>query len=225
MTNFHPSEDLLVEFSSGNLDWAVSITVSAHLHLCPACKQKITQLNTLGSAMLTRAEPIEVKESSFDHLMARIKNTETDQKNPGVSAQEVQPGCDRTKHLPSVVQKLIPKEKPLKWSFISPSLKAAQLETGQNKYEVSFHKIKRGGKVAEHDHKGLEVTLILEGSFSDAEGNYVVGDFLVKKPGEVHRPIAAQDQDCLCLSVVEAPVKVTGLMGKLINPFLSINPR
>ncbi len=225
MTNFHPSEDILVEFSSGNLDWAISIAVSAHLQLCPACKQKITQLNALGSAMLNRTTSVAVEEKSFDTLMARIKSIETNQEKPTITAKDEQTSCERTKHLPPVVQKLIPKKKPLKWSFISPSLKAAQLETGQNKYEVSFHKIKRGGKVAEHDHKGLEVTLILEGSFSDSEGNYVVGDFLVKKPGDVHRPIAAQDQDCLCLSVVEAPVKVTGLMGKVINPFLSVNPR
>ncbi len=229
MTNFHPSEDILVEFSSGNLDWAVSITVSAHLQLCPTCKQKVAQLNTLGSSMLSRTPPVAVEEKSFATLMTRIKQTEADQKDadiaPKTPPKEDLKTCDRTKRLPHIVQKLIPKEKPLKWSFISPSLKAAQLETGQNKYEVSFHKIKRGGKVAEHDHKGLEVTLILEGSFSDAEGNYVVGDFLVKNPGDVHRPIAAQDQDCLCLSVVEAPVKITGLMGNLINPFLSVNPK
>ncbi len=214
-----------MEFSSGNLDWAVSIAVSAHLQLCPTCKQKVTQLNTLGSAMLNRTASVAVEDKSFDKLMARIKNIEKNQETPTITPKEEQSACERTRHLPSVVQKLIPKEKPLKWSFISPSLKAAQLDTGQNKYEVSFHKIKCGGKVAEHDHKGLEVTLILEGSFSDSEGNYVVGDFLVKKPGDVHRPIAAQDQDCLCLSVVEAPVKVTGLMGKVINPFLSVNPR
>ncbi|MFL0800558.1 MAG: ChrR family anti-sigma-E factor [Agarilytica sp.] len=225
MTNFHPSEDILVEFSSGNLDWAVSIAVSAHLQLCPTCKQKVTQLNALGSAMLSRSESVAVEENSFEKLMTRIKSTETDQETPTITPKEEHTAGERTKHLPPVVQKLIPKEKPLKWSFISPSLKAAQLDSGQNKYEVSFHKIKRGGKVAEHDHKGLEVTLILEGSFSDSQGNYVVGDFLVKKPGDVHRPIAAQDQDCLCLSVVEAPVKVTGLMGKLINPFLSVSPR
>ncbi|RYZ78888.1 MAG: transcriptional regulator, partial [Moraxellaceae bacterium] len=98
------------------------------------------------------------------------------------------------------------------------------LVTGQNQYEVAFQRITSGGKVIEHDHRGLEVTLVLHGSFSDEGGVYNEGDFLVRNPGDVHRPTATQNQDCLCLSVTEAPVSVTGFFGKFINPFLTIKP-
>jgi putative transcriptional regulator len=40
----------------------------------------------------------------------------------------------------------------------------------------------------------------------------------------VHRPRATENQDCLCLTVVAAPPRVTGLFGVLINPFLRIEP-
>lgn len=223
MANFHPSDNVLLEYSAGNLDWALSIVVSAHLQLCPHCRNKVIQYNSIGGSVLTQTKPAEVSSGSFDALMAKIKKAPP--KPVETKPEPIVFDDDRTRELPKVVQRLIPTDKPLKWSFVSPALKAAHLKTGQDKYEVSFHKIKRGGKVAEHDHGGLEVTLVLEGSFSDNNGNYVVGDYLVKKPGEVHRPMAAQDQDCLCLSVVEAPVKVTGFVGKIINPFLSINPR
>lgn len=231
MANFHPSDNTLVEYSAGNLDWALSICVSAHLQLCPQCKSKVIQYNAIGGSALNEIEPAKVEESSFDKLMSRIQHFDNaaanDKKASTAQASTRRPidGDARTKSLPKVVQRLLPKDKALKWAYVSPALRAAQLETGQNKYEVSFHKIKRGGRVVEHDHGGLEVTLVLEGSFSDANGNYVVGDYIEKKPGEIHRPMAAQDQDCLCLSVVEAPVKVTGLMGKMINPFLRIHPR
>ena len=33
------------------------------------------------------------------------------------------------------------------------------------------------GKVPAHDHKGLEVTVVLQGSFSDGDGIYREGDF------------------------------------------------
>ena len=107
----------------------------------------------------------------------------------------------------------------------SPSLREAKLETGQNKSEVSLYKIRRGGSAAEHNHKGREVTLVLEGAFSDSEGTYNVGDYVVREAGEIHRPIATQDKDCLCLSVLDAPLKLTGMMGALVNPFLSFQPR
>ncbi len=223
MSNYHPSDNTLVEFSAGNLDWALGIVVATHLQYCPECKHKVQSYNTIGGTTLLQSSPTAVSDDCFTSVLNKI----TGDKQNTVSAETrtPQPASDKASELPPLVKKLLPTNNPLKWSFVSPSLKAAQLETGQNKYEVCFHKIKRGGKVAEHDHRGLEVTLVLEGSFSDSQGNYVVGDYLVKEPGQVHRPMAAQDQDCLCLSVVEAPVKVTGLFGKLINPFLSISPR
>jgi putative transcriptional regulator len=126
--------------------------------------------------------------------------------------------------VPKVIAKLLPRDGKLKWQRISSSLKTARLQTGQSQYEVAFQRISSGGKVVEHDHRGLEVTMVLCGSFSDEDGVYNQGDFLVRNPGEVHRPTATQNQDCLCISVVEAPVKVTGFFGKLVNPFLSFRP-
>jgi len=221
VANFHPTENTLLEFSAGNLDWAMGICVSAHLQLCPHCRHKVSQFNKVGGAVLDNAKTAELAPSSFTNLMQRIQTASVAEPAPSSAPEPEDP---RTKDLPDVVKKLIANNKTIKWSSVSPGLKAARLATGQDKYEVSFHKIKRGSKVAEHDHRGTEITLVLEGSFSDANGNYVPGDYIVKTPGDIHRPMASQDQDCLCLSVVEAPVKVTGLMGKIVNPFLTIRP-
>ncbi len=224
MTNFHPTDNQLVEFSAGNLDWALGIAVSAHIHLCPQCKKKVIEYNSIGGAALTQAKPVAIADDAFAQVMSKIKQSPA----PQPEHTKTQAGICATARkecLPPVVKKLLPKDKPLKWSFASPSVRAARLQTGQSDYEVCFHKIKRGGKVAEHDHAALEITLVLEGSFSDDKGNYVAGDFLVKQPGEIHRPMAAQDQDCLCLTIVAGPVQLTGLLGKVVNPFLSISPQ
>lgn len=229
MANYHPTDNQLIEFSAGNLDWALGIVVSAHIQLCPQCRKKIIEFNSIGGAALSQAKPVAVADSAFSNVMQKIK-TASETSDANIPKDELKqshsPCTSSTKEcLPPVVRKLLPKNKPLKWSFAAPSLRAARLETGQTDYEVCFHKILRGGKVAEHDHADLEVTLVLEGSFSDDKGNYVAGDFIVKQPGEVHRPMAAQDQDCLCLTVVAGPAQLTGLLGKVINPFLSISPR
>lgn len=126
--------------------------------------------------------------------------------------------------LPKVIATLLSATPRLKWRRLSSSLKTARLTTGQNDYEVAFQRISSGGKVVEHDHGGLEVTLVLKGSFSDEDGIYSEGDFLVRNAGEVHRPTATLNQDCLCMSVVAAPVRVTGVLGRLLNPFLSFKP-
>jgi len=225
MATFHPCENTLAEFASGNLDWALAICVSAHLEHCEECRAHVEKLNALGGAFLDQAPSVvsEQPKTSFESLMSKIKQIEAAEPKPENTVAPAPILSAKASKLPKAVRKLLPKDK-LQWKMLSPSLKEAHLVTGQDKYQVSFHKIKRGGKVAHHDHRGLEVTIVLEGCFSDEGGTYHVGDYLVKEPGEKHRPMATQNADCLCLSVVEAPVKLTGVVGKLLNPFLTINP-
>ena len=39
-----------------------------------------------------------------------------------------------------------------------------------------------------------------------------------------HRPVADEDEDCLCLIVTDAPLRLTGWLGRLLNPFIRIYP-
>ena len=45
----------------------------------------------------------------------------------------------------------------------------------------------------------------------------------MREPGDVHRPSATQDQACICLSVLSAPIKLTGIK-QVLNPFMQFNP-
>lgn len=225
MNKHHPDDNLLAEYSAGSLAWALSLGVATHLHFCPECRARVASMNRIGAAMLNTCQPQSVDNNAFEQLMQRIKQDSASDRPEARPANKAKPNKDKMlNNLPALVSKLLPKDKPLRWRFVSPALRMARLQTGQNQYEVAFHRICAGGKVAEHGHKGLEVTVVLKGSFSDGDGVYTPGDFLVRQQGEVHRPTAAQNEDCLCFSIVEAPVQVTGLLGKLINPFLSIKP-
>ncbi|WP_193164849.1 ChrR family anti-sigma-E factor [Microbulbifer hainanensis] len=229
MIRHHPDQNMLLEYAAGNLPWAVSLSVSAHLQLCPQCRRHCENLNHLGGNLLDDSEPQPTADDALQRLLDRIEVAERQ------SAEEPRTATDTRAdkrgsndpalaNLPRVIDKLVRNNWPLKWQRVSPALKMSRLKSGQDRYEVAFHRIGRGGKTAEHDHRGQEVVLVLHGRFSDADGVYGPGDFLVREPGEVHRPIATQDQECLCFSVVEAPVAVTGLLGWLVNPFLSFRP-
>ncbi|PCO06663.1 transcriptional regulator [Microbulbifer flavimaris] len=235
MIRHHPDNNMLLEYSSGSLPWAMSLAVSAHLQLCPQCRQQRESLNDIGGALLSESAPQTIDTDAFSKLMGRIDAAEQQTREEERLAGEMGEPTARPQRpvrhtdpilsdLPKVIRKLISRREPLKWKRVSNALRTSRLTTGQDRYEVAFQRICRGGQVAEHDHRGREVTVVLVGSFSDADGVYRRGDFLVREPGDVHRPIATQDQECLCLSVVEAPVKVTGLLGWLVNPFLSFRP-
>lgn len=226
----HPDTNLLIEFASGSIDHGQSIAISAHLHYCIRCRTEVANLERIGGAMMSTI-PTDVtpnttsevlnpdSDPSFEALMAKIE--QQDQATPPTVTAPSLYNKQQYGTLPNVIQKML--HQPTKWRRITGSLSSASLVAGQNKYGISLQKISAGGKVPQHDHRGTEITVILKGSFSDEDDVYQQGDFLLKNAGDIHRPMASSNKDCLCLSVEEAPVKLTSLLGRMLNPFLRIN--
>lgn len=217
MIKYHPDDNLLTEFSAGSLAFGPAIAVSSHLHFCMRCRQRTERLDHIGADMMEHVESVAVSDQLLDSVMQQL--------DAPVAAATPVAAPTRNKKMPKVIDKILTAQGNAKWRFLTPSLDTQQLITGQNQHEVTLHRIKAGGSVAEHDHRGCEITLVLDGSFSDEDGIYNEGDFLQREAGEVHRPLASRDGPCICLAVVAAPVRMTGTFGRLLNPFLSFNPQ
>lgn len=213
----HPSTEMLLEFSAGTLDTAASICVSAHLHFCKSCREELLQLNEIGAQLMTEAEPKDIDDSLLESVMAKIDASESDP----LPAQSETPSTE----FPFCIDKLVsaPEGFPT-WKRLSKSVNIARLKTGQDRYEVALHRICAGGKTPAHDHHGTEYTVVLKGSFSDEKSVYKEGDFIVRNPGDVHQPMGAQNGECICLSALEAPIKLSNPLGFFLKPWLRINP-
>lgn len=226
MINHHPDDNLLTEYTSGSLPWAVSLSVCAHIQLCPHCRERAANLSKIGGVLLNASVAEPCSASAFEQLMQRIHQAPEKSETPDshLVSNRVIAKDTALQNIPKVIKKLLPANGKLKWRSVSTSLKMAKLITGQHDYEVALQHVASGGSIVEHDHGGMEITLVLKGSFSDDQGVYSEGDFLVRNSGEIHRPTATLHQDCLCFTVVAAPVRLTGFLGRIVNPFLSFNP-
>jgi len=214
-SQFHPDETMLLEFSAGTLATAPSICVSAHLHFCSKCRAQLLRLDQVGSQLMSEAKPLELEEDTFDKVMANLDS----------STQIVAKVDSKRTSYPFSVSKLMKNNLVSQtWKRLTASVDVARFETGQSEYEVALHKICAGGKTPKHDHHGMEYTVVLKGSFSDENAVYREGDFLVREPGDVHQPMGAQNGECICLSALSAPIKLTNPFGFLIKPWLRINP-
>jgi putative transcriptional regulator len=80
-------------------------------------------------------------------------------------------------------------------------------------------RIKAGKAMPHHGHAAAEFTLVLQGGFSDEQGQYEVGDFTVADRDRAHQPVAAA-HGCVCLILSSAPMQLTSRFGWLINPFM-----
>jgi putative transcriptional regulator len=239
MNHFHPDIHWLTEYAAGNLPMSQALCISAHISFCSQCKKQVEQLNSLGGMMFTSPDAsnvettaelptahTDISESLRSQTLNLLNNKELMAGSASITS--VSSANDEPSHneavLPRCLSKLIPNgTDKLDWKSLGSAVSVARLAAGDTEREVALHKIKAGGSVGNHDHKGREVTVVLAGSFSDQNGQYLPGDFLVKNSGESHRPIASEDADCICLSVLEAPVKFTGPIARLINPFLRIH--
>jgi len=212
----HPSRAMLVDFSAGNLGTAESICVSAHLHFCDQCRNELMRLDQVASQLMTEAEPQTIDEDLFDSVMSKI-----DALPEAPTKVETEEKSD----FPHTVTKLINETKSApKWRRMSSSVDVARVQTGQNKFEVALHRICAGGKTPHHGHNGTEFTVVLKGSFSDEQAVYSEGDFLLRGPGDEHQPMGAQNGECICLSALAAPIKLSSPLGFLMKPWLRINP-
>jgi putative transcriptional regulator len=215
MPKFHPELDLLTEHAAGNLPLAQAACVSVHLNYCGQCRRTSAQLQSLGATLFEGLPGETVGDTLLNTVLARL-----DDAPPLSYASSSEWSAGRT---PAILQRLMSGDlRDLVWKKITSTLRISYLKTGDPHYEFALYHIKAGGRIPEHTHRGPEMTLVLEGGFSDAEGNYHQGDFLLRQPGDVHSPTAVQSEDCICLAVLDAPLKFTGWPYRFMNPFLQL---
>ena len=215
MANFHPGLDLLTEHAAGDLPLAQAACVSAHMNYCEQCRRASSQLLDLGTVLFDSLQPEPVGDAQLHAVLARL-----DDAPPLSYASSSQWSAGET---PAILQRLMSGDlTELIWKKITSTLRISYLKTGDPGHEFALYHIKAGGKIPEHTHRGSEMTLVLEGGFSDADGTYHQGDFLLREPSDVHSPTAVQSEDCICLAVLDAPLKFTGWKYRWMNPFLQL---
>jgi putative transcriptional regulator len=79
-----------------------------------------------------------------------------------------------------------------------------------------------GQAVPDHSHNGLELTLVLQGSFSDDTGRFGVGDLEIADQALEHTPIADAGLPCICLAATDAPLRFNSFLPRLLQPLLRI---
>ena len=214
MATFHPDLDLISEYSAGSLPLAQAACVSVHVSNCAHCQRLAGQLADLGAALFEELEPQSVGDTTLNAVLARL-----DEEPPLEYARQV----ESKGSTPAILQRLMSGDfSDLSWKSIGSALRISYLQTGDPSHEFALYQIKAGGRIPEHTHRGSEMTLVLEGGFSDAEGSYHEGDFIFRRAGDVHAPTALQSEDCICLAVLDAPLKFTNWKYRWMNPFLKL---
>ena len=213
MTRHHPDTLTLMEFSAGNLSEPHALCIRLHLDQCPHCRSRVDTLDSLGAVMMESQPQVGVSSDMFDSILSRI-DSEPDMTETYISTQ--------AKRM-SPLQKLLGDDlNSLPWKRQLGDVSVLDISErfpGQSE-QVVLQKLAAGGKAPAHTHRGSETTIVLQGAFSDQKGVFNQWDFVVLNQEDEHKPVAVGCEDCITLSVLSAPVKLTGTFTRLLNPFI-----
>lgn len=213
------SDEWLVAYAAGNLSEAKSALVATHASFHPALQAKIGDAEDIGGALLGTSDQADLSDDFFDRLMEKIDSQEGEASAPiNVEAQHRDP------RVPQPLADYLDRGlDDLKWRFMGPGMKQVKLWTGKDGEKLWLLKAKGGTEIPEHGHNGSEMTLVLQGSYCVDGHRFGVGDLEVASDDiEDHRPIIDEGEDCICLVVTEAPIKLKSFIARTIQPFIGL---
>lgn len=211
------SDDVMTDYASGALAEPVALAVATHIALNGAAQDEYRRLNSLGGALLEDIEAAELAGDALDRLLDRLDT-------PG--PHEI---CGPD--LDAETERLVPRPlraylaaslTALPWKKVVRGVEEFRIKAAEPEgYKVALLRIGPGRPMPRHGHLGVEYTVVLDGAYDD-DGDVRMerGDICAADRMDKHQPIADPEQGCLCLIVLDRPLKISGLMGAIVNPFL-----
>lgn len=205
----HIPDAMLAAYASGNLAQPFALVVASHVSICAECRAALEAHEAVGGAVLEGMPAVaasgDLKASVMAQLDAPFAPT---------------PEYSRTGPLPGPVMAALKGAQP-RWKRLGMGVKQAILSEGKDGSARLLY-IPPGQAVPDHGHNGLEMTLVLQGSFSDDVGRFGVGDVEIADEDLEHTPIADAGDPCICLAATDAPLRFQAMMPRLLQPLFRI---
>jgi putative transcriptional regulator len=209
----HLSDQLLMAYSAGDLPEAFNLVVATHVSLCDECRARLAAFDAVGGAVIETGDAVPVSDASLMACLDKIDslpqaNARRPQKRAGIFPSPL------TEYTGGGLENIT--LRPL-----GMGVKQAILPTGKGASARLLY-IPGGQAVPDHGHRGLELTLVLQGAFRDENDRFGRGDIEIADEAVEHTPVAEEGEVCICLAATDARLKFNALIPRLAQPFFRI---
>jgi putative transcriptional regulator len=209
----HLSDQLLTAYAAGEMPEAFNLVVATHVSLCDECRARLGSLETVGGALLELEDEVAMGDSALDRALARISDLPQATRAEPLKAAGV---------FPAPLADYVGGDlSSVRWRRVGGGVKQAILPTSKDA-SARLLFIPAGTAVPDHGHRGMELTLVLQGAFADENDRFDRGDIEIADEEMVHTPVAVAGQDCICLAATDAPLRFRQLIPRLAQPILRI---
>ncbi|MCX7561137.1 ChrR family anti-sigma-E factor [Sulfitobacter sp. F26204] len=205
----HSPDSLLAAFAAGVLEHPFALVVASHISMCLDCRATFEAHLAIGGAVL--------ESGATAVLSSDLKGATLSQLDHPVTPR---PEYGRKGIFPSPVVEALKGQTP-RWKSLGMGARQSILSQG-SEGSVRLLYIPPGQAVPDHSHNGMELTLVLQGSFSDSTGRFGVGDLEVADHSLEHSPKADDGAACICLAATDAPLRFAALLPRLLQPLFRI---
>jgi putative transcriptional regulator len=211
--NHHPDEAMLAAYAAGTLDLGQHVAIATHLASCANCRAWARSLERVGGALLDGLPPAVLADGALERALARLDK-------PALASA---PAAAVTPEVPAQLPRFVRSYAFGPWRWVAPrvSMKLIQLPE-VSPTRVFLLKSAPGTRLLQHEHTGLEMTCILSGAFAHQGGRFGPGDFDLGDPTIAHEPRVEAGVDCVCLVAMQGDLKLSGLLGRLMQPFVRL---
>jgi putative transcriptional regulator len=206
----HPDASTLMSYAAGSLPEALSVVVAAHLDVCPACAAEVTAMERIGASLFERIDAVPMLETM----------TEPGERSP--SHETMQFAGSRPDE--GVLTRLLGRQLcDVHWKRLGFGIwhYPIQLSPG-SPGDLRLIKVAPGQVMPEHSHGGSELTLILDGTYSDEFGSYRTGDVSDLGDDVDHRPISDPNEGCICLIASEQKARFKDVVSRIFQPLTGL---
>jgi putative transcriptional regulator len=205
----HPAEELLIAYAGGAADEGISLVIATHLALCPMCRRTVASAEAAGGALLSEMAPAPLGNAALNNVMSRL---DEQVKQGAVSAP-------KSVIFPEPLRSYLGGDlQNVKWVSITKGISMKPVFR-HGATRVQLIRSLPGAGVGIHSHRGEELTLVLEGGFTDTTGHYLRGDLQTADPSLTHRPMADEGGPCISLAVTGARLRFTSPLVGLLAKF------
>ncbi len=210
----HLTDDLLMAYSAGTLPEAFSLVIATHVSMCDECRIMLDSFDAVGGAVLEDCDMAVLSDDSFAATMALIAEQDGVVDSPRLTPK----GAVLPEPLRDYVQGGLDS---VKWRHVGGGVRQAVLQRSKSG-SVRLLRIPAGAKMPDHGHRGMEMTLVLKGAFSDECDRFARGDVEIADEDLHHTPIAEEGEECICLAATDAPLRFNAFIPRIAQPFLRI---
>ena len=215
MITHHLSDEFLVEYANGSLPGPEALVVGSHLAICAECRNRVETFETVSAVLLEEGEVEAVSPGALDAILAKIDGPEEEDAAPLIEFDR-----DTLQVIPPPLRNYLDGSlSDLNWKRTGRGIEEASLVRDED-VRISLLRIRAGQKVPSHTHRGEEFTLVLSGGYADGDDHFGKGDVSLADSAKDHAPVADSDGPCLCLTVRNGATRLTGPIGRFLNPVM-----